>query len=569
MRRTTVVVICGWLLAGVAPIVQAQSSEYTFTRIADTDDDSGLAGPGCVAMNNAGTVVVAFVPAGASFQALWRGDGASFTPVAPDIEYCASINDLDEIAYIVVDRVNGGASLRRNTNGATTPIVTTSAFPYLDASSNGAYPPLSNTGNAAVVAARGPGSGPGIYVGPASGWVYNAETDPLLSFFYGPANINDKDIVAFVASRPDATVPGVSRLGIYRGSASPLIEDGTVTNAGVMSIQLARPVINNSGLVAFAGSPTGSAQIYTTSNGSVVTLVGTGWIDRFSINDSGVVAFRRGNGIYIGGAGMVDHKVIDTADALDGSTFQAGLVWEESINNHGQIAFYAFLEDGRRGVFRADPIDSTPPDVTAPTAITIDPTEAAGAKGAQSATLSAFVAGGTATDAVDPQPSRLNPQVNGSDVDNTTLFPIGTTTVTFRFQDASNNVGTDDSTVTVRQPACAVDVTSGLTATGGSARFDRKRNVYTEKVTIKGGSASIAGPVSLVLDNLSAGASLVGASGVTSCSLPTGRPYVDVDVGSDGTLTPRERITLELTFEAPAGTSVTFTPRVLAGPGQR
>jgi len=39
--------------------------------------------------------------------------------------------------------------------------------------------------------------------------------------------------------------------------------------------------------------------------------------------------------------------------------------------------------------------------------------------------------------------------VGGAAADNTTLFPVGTTTVTFRFQDASGNIGTANATVTV------------------------------------------------------------------------------------------------------------------------
>jgi hypothetical protein len=50
---------------------------------------------------------------------------------------------------------------------------------------------------------------------------------------------------------------------------------------------------------------------------------------------------------------------------------------------------------------------------------------------------------------VDPAPIKLNPQAGGVDVDNNTLFPLGTTEVAFRFQDASGNVGTAVAEVTV------------------------------------------------------------------------------------------------------------------------
>ena len=93
--------------------------------------------------------------------------------------------------------------------------------------------------------------------------------------------------------------------------------------------------------------------------------------------------------------------------------------------------------------------DTAPPVVTPPASISIPATEAGGARGNASPSLAAFLAGGTAVDIVDPSPKRLAPQVGGTAVDNTALFPAGTTTVTFRFQDASGNIGTANATVMV------------------------------------------------------------------------------------------------------------------------
>jgi len=116
------------------------------------------------------------------------------------------------------------------------------------------------------------------------------------------------------------------------------------------------------------------------------------------------------------------------------------------------------VDDGR-GASASDTLevtvqDTTPPLVTPPSALTVPATEAGGARGADSQALAAFLAGGSAADVVDASPTRLSPQVGGSDVDPTTLFPIGTTTVAFLFQDFSGNVGTAASTVTVTAPIC-------------------------------------------------------------------------------------------------------------------
>ena len=93
--------------------------------------------------------------------------------------------------------------------------------------------------------------------------------------------------------------------------------------------------------------------------------------------------------------------------------------------------------------------DVEPPVVTPPADITVTATESGGARGSASPELAAFLAGGTATDNVDLSPARLPPQVGGADADNNTLFPIGTTTVTFGFKDTAGNIGAATVRVTV------------------------------------------------------------------------------------------------------------------------
>ena len=180
------------------------------------------------------------------------------------------------------------------------------------------------------------------------------------------------------------------------------------------------------------------------------------------------------------------------------------------------MAFYAFLADGRRGVYRADPIDLAPPTITPPSPITIAATEPSGATGNASAAIAAFLAAGTAVDNVDPSPVRLVPQFNGADTTNTTLFPIGSSTVTFRFQDAAGNIGNADSTIAVTAPpsTCATNVTGSVAISVGSARYNKRTQQFTQRVTLRKGTAgNIQGPLSFVLDGLTPGVALVGAAG--------------------------------------------------------
>jgi hypothetical protein len=92
---------------------------------------------------------------------------------------------------------------------------------------------------------------------------------------------------------------------------------------------------------------------------------------------------------------------------------------------------------------------AAPPVVTPPSSVLIPATQAGGATGGAWPALAAFLAGGTATSTLSTAPVELPPQVGGVSVSNATLFPIGTTTVTFSFKDANGNIGRATSTVTV------------------------------------------------------------------------------------------------------------------------
>lgn len=188
------------------------------------------------------------------------------------------------------------------------------------------------------------------------------------------------------------------------------------------------------------------------------------------------------------------------------------------------------VDDGKGGV-STDTVtivvrDTVGPTVAAPAGLVVPATESAGARGAASSALSAFLAGGSATDIVDAAPVRLSPQVNGADVDSGTLFPIGTTTVTFRFRDFSENIGVSQSTVTVSvgSPRIAASVVAkGIQSPGiryVDVRFantgtGHARNLSINQVVLKtlAGTGTVAYDQSLspalphVIGSLDAGAS--------------------------------------------------------------
>jgi hypothetical protein len=511
-------------------------------------------------MNSLGTVIVDFFPAGSGLQ-LWQGDGQTFTQVAPrTASLCSSINDLNETAYMVPSADNTITSLVRNTNGTLSTLASTDAYPFLYSPTT-YLPSLSNSGSA-VFLAQGQPAGAGIYVGPALSVVVNNVSNPEIQG-YSTASMNDNLVVAFIAFNALS-----SRWGVYRGSAVPLIEDGSTVSGGTVLLSLTRPVINNFGTVAFTGSLNGTGGVYTTVDGNSLTLVGTSPVDRLSINGSGSVAYRRplsggaGSGIFIGRPGLIDQRVIGQGDPLDGSTVINAYVWEEGLNDQDQVAFVAQLDDGRWGVYRADPVNH-PPVATNGAASVTTGASVSGVLNATDADSDALtysiVTNGTKGTAT------ITDMATGSYVYVANAGSIGTDTFTFKANDGSADSNTATIALTITSSSCAANITATIEVSGQGPKVNKKTGRYMQSVTLKNSGGAVAGPISLVLDNLSANASLFNASGTTACVTPSGRPYVNVDVRNNGVFATRERAVVTLEFTNPSGEAITYTPLVLAG----
>lgn len=137
----------------------------------------------------------------------------------------------------------------------------------------------------------------------------------------------------------------------------------------------------------------------------------------------------------------------------------------------------------------------------------------------------------------------------------------GADSFTFTVSNGVNTSAQATVSLTVTQ-AAASDVTAQVTVTRGGFRFVRATGHYLQPVTLANNGAALADPLSLVLDGL-AGATLVGASGITSAAAPSGSPYVTLPPGG---LAAGASVTVTLEFTAqPTGYAV----RVLAGPGAR
>jgi hypothetical protein len=101
----------------------------------------------------------------------------------------------------------------------------------------------------------------------------------------------------------------------------------------------------------------------------------------------------------------------------------------------------------------------------------------------------------------------------------------------------------------------------------------RKLKTHQRDFSLKGVShvfaATISGPVSFVIGDLSGHATLLNMAATTTCAEPIGSPYIKVDVGINAVFDSRERATLTLEFNNPSAQAITYTPRILARPGNR
>jgi len=118
---------------------------------------------------------------------------------------------------------------------------------------------------------------------------------------------------------------------------------------------------------------------------------------------------------------------------------------------------------------------------------------------------------------------------------------------------------------------CGQDVTSQVQITPSGFRYNHSTGLFAliGSVTNTSG-APIPGPISLVVDDLSTNASLYGISGDTLCAAPQGSPYINIgNIGAGQELAPGASISGSIGFIDTAMTGITYSLRVLAGPGGR
>jgi uncharacterized repeat protein (TIGR02543 family) len=181
----------------------------------------------------------------------------------------------------------------------------------------------------------------------------------------------------------------------------------------------------------------------------------------------------------------------------------------------------------------------------------------------------------TAAGTTTPAPATWGEQIDTVTVVTATANPG------FTFVNWTGNVADPSSpttTVIMDQPqtitanfspcTCAGDVSASITVTRGPYVLNLGSGRYFQTVTLTNNSTStMNGPISLVLDSLSANATLFNEAGTTDSLLPpAGSPYINVTAGN---LATGQMASIQLQFTDPTKAAITYNTRVLAGAGSR
>ncbi|WP_254564649.1 choice-of-anchor tandem repeat NxxGxxAF-containing protein [Oscillatoria sp. HE19RPO] len=385
-------------VAAIALSTSAIASEpvqaYTFIRIADSSEQNGF---------SFGSNYSSF---GQGFSTSWSHTNwnwsATHDPASP--YKGLAINNSGQVAFFAsLKNPAGVTGLFVNSNGQNKTIATT----LNDFKSLGQGLSLNENGEVAFFAEFNTG-GSGILLGNPTTTNYQtiADTNGIFSSIAPGVSLNDNQEVAFFA----ALDAGGQEIFKSNGTTTTQIThcSGSTVSGSECPIQSQRPSLNNQGEVAF----TGINGVFTSQDGQTINNImsdpatfATGRYHDASINNSGRVLYRTGLntwwnsaailsstidrtsiisgntapfhsvsrspamnndsevafiaekgwnfGIYTGHS--LQDKVIAVGDELFGSKVKALSIDRESINDNCQIAFWASLESGIEGIYRANP----------------------------------------------------------------------------------------------------------------------------------------------------------------------------------------------------------------------
>ena len=358
------------------PALEAKAS-FSFTKIADNQSDFSSVSASA-AINDSGTVAFEAIPSG-GIQGIYTNSGGAITKITdtnalsslfyslPPSYYSFSstldINNNGTVAFLaeVLLGSSGSSSRLITTKGGS---LTTIATVNLSAHGNGdriigfdlnnneelAYiNESSNTGtlNFSNTLYISKPNQPDITVATAFYKALSPIASGPFSFIRSVA-INNQSQATFYG---DVLSPNSQGSGIYKGNGDSfaILINGGTSNFG----------INDNGDAVLSDSKT--INLFNNTSSTLTTIADSrSTFKSFSdaaINNKKYVAFGAslatgGSGIFTG-ADSVGNKVITTGDPLFNSTVTNLTFSKKGLNNLGQIAFYAELANGTKGIFLA------------------------------------------------------------------------------------------------------------------------------------------------------------------------------------------------------------------------
>jgi hypothetical protein len=349
---------------------------YSFTRIADDTTTAAEIGVAPAALNDSGQVAfMAGVQPGAT--GVFVGSGGPLTTIAdttgqfrrlgfpslgsPLSHGFASIDGRGQVTFAAVTRVDSHVGYFAGPGGVVTVAETPTIFRFDgDVFSSGSGP--LTTFEAVVSVNQKPRQA--ILVGNGGPLTSIADTSQTFAALDLDPRVNASGQVAFRGTRSDGSE------GIFVGSGGPLTT--IADTSGPFAAFTDAPAIADTGAVLFQATLKASPGrprihgLFLSRGGTIRTVVDdTGAFASFgfapAVNARGDVAFegttKSGRVGIFTGRDPDEDCVITIGDRLDGSrVFDLSTsAFSTSLNNTGQIAFIAQLEDGRTGVYRADP----------------------------------------------------------------------------------------------------------------------------------------------------------------------------------------------------------------------
>jgi len=366
----------------LAPLT-AHATNYTFTKIASTHDNSTINSFALASIASNGTVIYrAFDssdPSGASYGTyhLYTASASSnYLPTSVAAQNNAPIVRFSNGPFAV--NSSGAAAFGSNS--------TTSAH-YVALFSNDGTGPVDRADTYLGASFTSLGNAPvqindsgtlAFYGTPHAGLpsIFTLDNNGLhtIASAGGPAGITLSGNVA-LDNNGDVAFIGTSTLGGYTvfthtaaGLAAiaddqgnyfstfyaPSISDHTSTLANVaFRANLSPSIGGGSEIWAYVN---GALEQITHTNAGVFNTAALG---NTGVNSSGTVVFfaplaNGGNGIFTGD-NLATDTIIKTGDALDGSTFTSGNLTTLALNDAGQIVFNATLADNSTGIYLATP----------------------------------------------------------------------------------------------------------------------------------------------------------------------------------------------------------------------